>query len=30
LRDMGDRSEREFPASGVEAAVRGFFEGSGS
>jgi histidyl-tRNA synthetase len=28
LRDMGDRSEREFPASGVEAAVRGFFEGS--
>ena len=27
LRDMGDRSEREFPASGVEAAVRGFFQG---
>ena len=30
LRDMGDRSEREFPASDVEVAVRGFFEGSGS
>jgi histidyl-tRNA synthetase len=28
LRDMGDRSERDFPATGVEAAVRGFFEGS--
>jgi histidyl-tRNA synthetase len=27
LRDMGDRSEREFPATGVEAAVRGFFQG---
>jgi histidyl-tRNA synthetase len=27
LRDMGDRSEREFPASEVEAAVRGFFQG---
>jgi histidyl-tRNA synthetase len=26
LRDMADRSEREFPASGVEAEVRGFFE----
>jgi histidyl-tRNA synthetase len=27
LRDLGDRSEREFPASDVEAAVRGFFGG---
>ncbi len=28
LRDMADRSEREFPAADVEEAVRGFFEGS--
>jgi histidyl-tRNA synthetase len=28
LRDLGDRSEREFPASEIESAVRGFFEGS--
>ncbi|HEV3027898.1 MAG TPA: ATP phosphoribosyltransferase regulatory subunit, partial [Planctomycetota bacterium] len=28
LRDLGDRSEREFPASEIEAAVRGFFEGT--
>jgi len=28
LRDMGDRSEREFPASDTESAVRGYFEGS--
>lgn len=26
LRDLGDRTERDFPASGVEAAVREFFE----
>jgi histidyl-tRNA synthetase len=25
LRDLGDRSEREFPASEIESAVRGFF-----
>jgi histidyl-tRNA synthetase len=28
LRDLGDRSEREFPSSEIESAVRGFFEGS--
>jgi len=27
VRDLGGRTEREFPASGVEAAVRAFFEG---
>jgi histidyl-tRNA synthetase len=27
MRDLGDRTERDFPAGGVEAAVRGFFEG---
>ena len=27
MRDLVDRTERDFPASGVEAAVRGFFEG---
>jgi len=27
LRDLGDRTERDFPASEVEAAVKGFFEG---
>lgn len=26
VRDLGTRTEQEFPASGVEAAVRGFFE----
>jgi len=25
LRDLGDRSEREFPASEIESAVRGYF-----
>jgi histidyl-tRNA synthetase len=28
LRDLGSRTEREFPAAGIEAAVRGFFEGT--
>jgi histidyl-tRNA synthetase len=28
LRDLGDRSEREFPSSEIESAVRGFFAGS--
>jgi histidyl-tRNA synthetase len=28
MRDLGDRSEREFPASEIESAVRGFFGGS--
>jgi histidyl-tRNA synthetase len=28
MRDMGTRTEREFPASEVEASVRGFFAGS--
>jgi histidyl-tRNA synthetase len=28
LRDLGDRSEREFPSSEIESAVRGFFEAS--
>ena len=28
LRDLGERTEREFPASEVEAAVRGFFSGA--
>jgi histidyl-tRNA synthetase len=28
LRDMGDRSEREFPSSEIESAVRGFFGGT--
>src|SRR5271165_72068 len=27
MRDLADRSERDFPAGEVEAAVRGFFEG---
>ena len=27
MRDLGDRTERDFPASGVEKAVRDFFEG---
>lgn len=27
MRDLVDRTERDFPSSGVEAAVRGFFEG---
>jgi histidyl-tRNA synthetase len=27
VRDLGARTEQEFPASGVEAAVRGFFAG---
>jgi histidyl-tRNA synthetase len=27
MRDMGTRTEREFPASEVEASVRGFFAG---
>jgi histidyl-tRNA synthetase len=27
MRDLGDRTERDFPASEVEAAVRGFFGG---
>jgi len=27
MRDLTDRTERDFPASGVEAAVRGFFAG---
>jgi histidyl-tRNA synthetase len=28
MRDLGDRSEREFPAADVEANVRGFFAGA--
>jgi histidyl-tRNA synthetase len=28
LRDLGDRTERDFPAAEVEAAVRGYFENS--
>ncbi|HEY4990343.1 MAG TPA: His/Gly/Thr/Pro-type tRNA ligase C-terminal domain-containing protein, partial [Opitutaceae bacterium] len=28
MRDLGDRTEREFPAGGVEANVRAFFGGS--
>jgi histidyl-tRNA synthetase len=28
MRDLGDRTEREFPAADVEGAVRGFFAGS--
>jgi histidyl-tRNA synthetase len=27
LRDLGDRTERDFPASEIDAAVKGFFEG---
>ena len=27
LRDLGDRTEREFPANEVASAVRGFFGG---